>query len=120
MDQNQIETWDNSSETNPDGDFGQQHIALLPLNDMFWRVRSTVEEGIKGWAPKETETAIYLHDALLSLRHWSDDIKNEEGIVLTEVEEHHAVLTLIIRRCLNDISSDLSNFRPIHEDGLSE
>jgi hypothetical protein len=35
MDQNQIETWDNSSETNPDGDFGQQHIALLPLNDMF-------------------------------------------------------------------------------------
>jgi hypothetical protein len=72
----------------------------------------------RGGQLKDTETAIYLHDPLLSLRHWSDDI--EEATVLTEVEEHHTVFARIIRRYLKDISSDLSNVRPIWEDGLSE
>jgi hypothetical protein len=80
----------------------------------------TIKGRIKEWALKDIETAIYLHDALLNWRHWSDDIKNGEGTVLIELEEHYAGLARTIRRCLNDISSGLSNFRPIYEDGLSE
>jgi hypothetical protein len=120
MDQNKIEPRVSSSETNPDEGFDQQHGALLPLNNLFKRIRSTIEDGFKGWGLKDIGTALYLHEALVSLGHWSDNIKNGKGTVLTEVEEYNAGLAHTIRRCLNDITSGLTNFRPIYEDGTSE
>jgi hypothetical protein len=122
MDRNQTETRESSSETDADENFSQDRVELPPLSDLFKDVQTKLEHSVNdgGWALTDIETAVYLHDALLSLRHWSDDIKNEESTVLKTVEEHDAGLASTVRLCLNDISSDVSNFRHYYEDKASE
>jgi hypothetical protein len=117
-----IQGRETSSATDADENSSEELVELLPLQELFIDVEKKLSQAVDddGWALADIETAIFLHDALLSLRHWSDDINNDRDFVLKAVEEQDKDLANTVRLCLDDISSNVSNFRQYYEDGAFE
>ncbi|KAK2603567.1 hypothetical protein QQS21_004247 [Conoideocrella luteorostrata] len=87
------------------------------LDFLFTSLEAAITDAIghdaSGWANNNVQTALQLHDMLVTLRHWEDDIKNVNSKVLQRVEIDDADLSETIRSFLVEITRDfrkLQNF----------
>jgi hypothetical protein len=83
-----------------------ERIYHLTIEELYNLAKSTVEDAIKkdsGWANIKLDTAIKLHDVLLQLRHWGNDIRNHQVNVLKQLESDDSPLAETVRFSLIDL-----------------
>jgi hypothetical protein len=90
------------------------------LDQMYTDIQGEIEVAIgkdkSGWKGLGFDTAIRLHDVLLSLRHWGDDVRNEvRALNAVEGYEGDIGLATTIRSFLEDIVRDVGELRHYYE-----
>lgn len=93
----------------------------VPLDRMFTEIKREIELALgqekNAWIGLKFDAAIRLHDVLISLRHWGDDIHNEGGVLnVVEGDKGDIDLATTVRSFLEDIARDMSNLWRCHEE----
>jgi hypothetical protein len=100
-----------------------EKVASAPLDELFIEIQGRIERALgkneDGWPGLKIDAAVRLHDVLLSLRHWGDEIHYQEGTMKVVEEQDHS-LASTVRSFLNELTECLDQLQDFYNEKLNE
>jgi hypothetical protein len=88
--------------------------AVPSLDEKFQDIQRDIASALgkdeEALAGLEIDAAIQIHDVLLSLRHWADDIRFEDGVFRTLGHKDKGLASMV-QSFLDDVALSLANMR---------